>query len=116
VLYGATGQLRRATRLGGAGSGGFQHGKVLNRQSPNPRQQGRARERLQRSEPIGRLDRRHEWRDHKVASAVISVGCFRGMGKQTGRSAFRPADDKFIVSSATKASLEGMAEYHYTNA
>ena len=57
--------------------------------------------------------------DHKVASAVIAVGGFLGMGSKLVAVPFEKlqmVDDKIVLSGATKASLEGMAEYHYTNA
>jgi len=57
--------------------------------------------------------------DHKAATAVISVGGFLGMG---GKLVSVPFDqlkidnDKIVMPGATKASLEGMPEYRYTNA
>jgi sporulation protein YlmC with PRC-barrel domain len=57
--------------------------------------------------------------DHKVASAVISVGGFLGIRSKLVAVPFEKlqmVDDKIVLSGATKASLEGMAEYHYTNA
>ena len=57
--------------------------------------------------------------DHKAATAVISVGGFLGMGAKLVSVPFdqlRIENDKIVMPGATKASLEGMPEYHYTNA
>lgn len=58
-------------------------------------------------------------RDHKAATAVISVGGFLGMGSKLVSVPFdqlKIENDKIVMPGATKASLEGMPEYHYTNA
>jgi sporulation protein YlmC with PRC-barrel domain len=57
--------------------------------------------------------------DHKAATAVISVGGFLGMGSKLVSVPFdqlKIENDKVVMSGATKASLEGMPEYHYTSA
>ena len=57
--------------------------------------------------------------DHKAATAVISVGGFLGMGSKLVSVPFdqlKIENDRVVMSGATKASLEGMPEYHYTNA
>jgi sporulation protein YlmC with PRC-barrel domain len=57
--------------------------------------------------------------DHKAATAVISVGGFLGMGSKLVSVPFdqlKIENDKIVMPGATKASLEGMPEYHYTNA
>jgi sporulation protein YlmC with PRC-barrel domain len=57
--------------------------------------------------------------DHKADSAVISVGGFLGMGSKLVSVPFdqlKIENDKIVMPGATKASLEGMPEYHYTNA
>lgn len=57
--------------------------------------------------------------DHKAATAVISVGGFLGMGSKLVSVPFdqlKIENDKVVMPGATKASLEGMPEYHYTNA
>jgi sporulation protein YlmC with PRC-barrel domain len=57
--------------------------------------------------------------DHKAATAVISVGGFLGMGAKLVSVPFdqlRIENDKIVMPGATKASLEGMPEYRYTNA
>lgn len=57
--------------------------------------------------------------DHKVGTAVISVGGFLGMGSKLVSVPFdqlKIENDKIVMPGATKASLEGMPEYHYTNA
>ena len=57
--------------------------------------------------------------DHKAATAVISVGGFLGMGAKLVSVPFdqlKIENDKIVMPGATKASLEGMPEYHYTNA
>jgi sporulation protein YlmC with PRC-barrel domain len=56
--------------------------------------------------------------DHKAATAVISVGGFLGMGAKLVSVPFdqlKIDNDKIVMPGATKASLEGMPEYHYTN-
>ena len=56
--------------------------------------------------------------DHKAATAVISVGGFLGMGAKLVSVPFdqlKIENDKIVMPGATKASLEGMPEYHYTN-
>ena len=55
--------------------------------------------------------------DHKAATAVISVGGFLGMGAKLVSVPFdqlKIDNDKIVMPGATKASLEGMPEYHYT--
>ncbi|HME27929.1 MAG TPA: PRC-barrel domain-containing protein [Acetobacteraceae bacterium] len=57
--------------------------------------------------------------DHKAATAVISVGGFLGMGSKLVSVPFdqlKIENDRLVMPGATKASLEGMPEYHYTNA
>ena len=57
--------------------------------------------------------------DHKAATAVISVGGFLGMGSKLVSVPFdqlKIQNDRIVMPGATKASLEGMPEYHYTNA
>jgi sporulation protein YlmC with PRC-barrel domain len=57
--------------------------------------------------------------DHKAGTAVVSVGGFLGMGSKLVSVPFdqlKIENDKIVMPGATKASLEGMPEYHYTNA
>jgi sporulation protein YlmC with PRC-barrel domain len=57
--------------------------------------------------------------DHKAGTAVISVGGFLGMGSKLVSVPFEQLkieNDKIVMPGATKASLEGMPDYHYTNA
>jgi sporulation protein YlmC with PRC-barrel domain len=57
--------------------------------------------------------------DHKAATAVISVGGFLGMGSKLVSVPFdqlKIQNDRIVMPGATKASLEGMPEYRYTNA
>jgi sporulation protein YlmC with PRC-barrel domain len=57
--------------------------------------------------------------DHKVATAVISVGGFLGLGSKLVSVPFdqlQIENDRVVLPGATKASLEGMPEYHYTSA
>jgi sporulation protein YlmC with PRC-barrel domain len=57
--------------------------------------------------------------DHKADLAVVSVGGFLGMGSKLVSVPFdqlKIENDKIVMPGATKASLEGMPEYHYTNA
>jgi sporulation protein YlmC with PRC-barrel domain len=57
--------------------------------------------------------------DHKAATAVISVGGFLGMGSKLVSVPFEQLkieNDKIVMPGASKASLEGMPEYRYTNA
>ena len=57
--------------------------------------------------------------DHKAATAVVSVGGFLGMGSKLVSVPFdqlKVEHDKVVLPGASKASLEGMPEYHYTNA
>ncbi len=57
--------------------------------------------------------------DHKAGTAVISVGGFLGMGSKLVSVPFdqlRIEDDRIVMPGATKASLEGLPEYRYTNA
>jgi sporulation protein YlmC with PRC-barrel domain len=57
--------------------------------------------------------------DHKAGTAVISVGGFLGMASKLVSVPFaqvRIEDDRIVMPGATKASLEGMPEYRYTNA
>jgi sporulation protein YlmC with PRC-barrel domain len=56
---------------------------------------------------------------HKADTAVISVGGFLGMGSKLVSVPFdqlKVENDKVVMPGATKASLEGMPDYHYTNA
>jgi PRC-barrel domain len=56
--------------------------------------------------------------DHKAGTAVISVGGFLGMGSKLVSvpvDLHRIENDRIIMPGATKASLEGMAAYRYTN-
>lgn len=57
--------------------------------------------------------------DHKADTAVLSVGGFLGMGSKLVSVPFdqlKIENDKIVMPGATKASLEGMPEYHYTSA
>lgn len=57
--------------------------------------------------------------DHKAGTAVISVGGFLGMGAKLVSVPFdqlKIQDDKIVMPGATKESLNGMPEYHYTSA
>lgn len=57
--------------------------------------------------------------EHKAGNAVVSVGGFLGMGSKLVSVPFdqlKIENDKIVIPGATKASLEGMPEYHYTNA
>jgi sporulation protein YlmC with PRC-barrel domain len=57
--------------------------------------------------------------DHKAGTAVISVGGFLGMGSKLVSVPFdqlKIDNDRIVMPGATKASLEGMPEYRYTNA
>ena len=57
--------------------------------------------------------------DHKAGTVVISVGGFLGMGAKLVSVPFdqlKIENDKIVMPGATKASLEGMPEYRYTNA
>ena len=57
--------------------------------------------------------------DHKADTAVISVGGSLGMGAKLVSVPFdqlKIGNDKIVMPGATKASLEGMPEYRYTNA
>ena len=57
--------------------------------------------------------------DHKADMAVLSVGGFLGMGSKLVSVPFDQLtieNDKIVMPGASKASLEGMPEYHYTNA
>jgi sporulation protein YlmC with PRC-barrel domain len=57
--------------------------------------------------------------DHKADTVVISVGGFLGMGSKLVSVPFdqlKIQDDKIVMPGATKASLEGMPAYHYSNA
>ena len=57
--------------------------------------------------------------DHRAATVVLSVGGFLGMGSKLVSVPFDQLkfdNDKIVMPGATKASLEGMPEYHYTNA
>ncbi len=56
---------------------------------------------------------------HKADTVVISVGGFLGMGSKLVSVPFdqlKVENDKIVMPGATKASLEGMPDYHYTNA
>jgi sporulation protein YlmC with PRC-barrel domain len=57
--------------------------------------------------------------NHKADTAVISVGGFLGMGSKLVTVPFdqlKIESDKVVMPGASKASLEGMPDYHYTNA
>ena len=57
--------------------------------------------------------------DHKAGTAIISVGGFLGMGSKLVSVPFdqlKIENNKILMPGATKASLEGMPDYHYTNA
>ena len=57
--------------------------------------------------------------DHKAGTAVISVGGFLGMGSKLVTVPFdqlKIENDKVVMPGASKASLDGMPDYHYTNA
>src|SRR5690348_16474114 len=56
---------------------------------------------------------------HKNDMVVLSVGGFLGMGSKLVSVPFvqlKIENDKVVMPGATKASLEGMPDYHYTNA
>ncbi len=56
---------------------------------------------------------------HKTDMVVLSVGGFLGMGSKLVSVPFdqlKIEHDKVVMPGATKASLEGMPDYHYTNA
>lgn len=56
--------------------------------------------------------------DNKAGNVVISVGGFLGMGSKLVSVPFdqlKVEADKVVLPGATKASLEGMPEYHYSN-
>jgi len=56
---------------------------------------------------------------HKNDLVVLSVGGFLGMGSKLVSVPFdqlKIENDKVVMPGATKASLEGMPDYHYTNA
>ncbi len=56
---------------------------------------------------------------HKNDMVVLSVGGFLGMGSKLVSVPFdqlKIEGDKVVMPGATKASLEGMPDYHYTNA
>jgi sporulation protein YlmC with PRC-barrel domain len=57
--------------------------------------------------------------DHRADTVIISVGGFLGMGSKLVSVPFdqlKIENDKIVMPGATKASLEGMPEYHYGNA
>jgi hypothetical protein len=57
--------------------------------------------------------------NHKNDMVVLSVGGFLGMGSKLVSVPFdqlKIENDKVVKPGATKASLEGMPDYHYTNA
>jgi hypothetical protein len=57
--------------------------------------------------------------NHKTDMVVLSVGGFLGMGSKLVSVPFdqlKIENDKVVMPGATKASLEGMPDYHYTNA
>ena len=57
--------------------------------------------------------------NHKADTVVLSVGGFLGMGSKLVSVPFEQLkieNDKIVMPGATKASLEGMPDYHYTNA
>jgi hypothetical protein len=57
--------------------------------------------------------------DHKVGTVVISVGRFLGMGRNLVSVPFdqlKVENNRIVLPGVTKASLEGMPEYRYTNA
>ncbi len=56
---------------------------------------------------------------HKADTVVLSVGGFLGMGSKLVSVPFdqlKVENDKIVMPGATKASLEGMPDYHYPNA
>jgi len=56
---------------------------------------------------------------HKTDMVVLSVGGFLGMGSKLVSVPFdqlKIENDKVVMPGASKASLEGMPDYHYTNA
>jgi sporulation protein YlmC with PRC-barrel domain len=58
-------------------------------------------------------------KDHKAATAVISVGGFLGMGSKLVSVPFdqlKIENDKIVMPGATKESLNGMPAYRYTSA
>jgi sporulation protein YlmC with PRC-barrel domain len=57
--------------------------------------------------------------DHKASTVVLSVGGFLGMGSKLVSVPFdqlKIENNKIVMPGATKASLEGMPEYHYKSA
>lgn len=57
--------------------------------------------------------------DHKAATAVIAVGGFLGIGAKLVSVPFdqlKISDTKVEMPGATKASLQGMPEFHYGHA
>jgi sporulation protein YlmC with PRC-barrel domain len=57
--------------------------------------------------------------DRKADTVVISVGGFLGIGSKLVSVPFdqlKIESDKLVMPGATKASLEGMPDYHYGNA
>ena len=56
---------------------------------------------------------------HKTDMVVLSVGGFLGMGSKLVSVPFdqlKIENDKVVMPGASKASLESMPDYHYTNA
>jgi hypothetical protein len=54
--------------------------------------------------------------EHKAGTIVVLVGGFFGMGSKLVSVPFdqiKIENDKVVTPGATKASLEGMPEYHY---
>ncbi len=57
--------------------------------------------------------------NHKTDMVVLSVGGFLGMGSKLVSvpvDQLKIESDKIVMPGASKASLEGMPDYHYTNA
>jgi len=57
--------------------------------------------------------------DHKAGTAIIQIGGFLGIGGKlvsVSLDQLKVGTDKIVMPGATKASLAGMPEYHYTSA
>jgi hypothetical protein len=68
---------------------------------------------------IGSVDDVLMSKDNKATTAVLSVGGFLGMGSKLVSVPFdqlKIENNRIVMPSATKASLEGMPVYKYNNA
>jgi len=71
------------------------------------------------NQSIGSIDDVLMTSSDKAGTAVLSVGGFLGMGAKLVSVPFdqlKVQDNKIVMPGATKASLEGMPDYHYSNA